>query len=84
MMMYEKQEDGNYQGLLFGHLDSPAKTSALPASKKESSEGHEVDCFLKSCGSLMKQKVINPNGLLQRMLEICCILGGTWNVYRSH
>lgn len=75
-MMYEKCEDGSYQGLLFGHSDFPAKMSLLRGNKKESSEEHGADYFLRLCGSLMKRKKINPDGLSLKTLKICYLLRG--------
>lgn len=75
-MMYEKCEDGSFQMLLFGRSDSPVKTSVLQESKKESSEEHGADYFLRLCGSLMKRKVINPDGLSLKTLKICYLLRG--------
>lgn len=75
-MMYEKCEDGSCQGLLFGHSDFPAKMSLLRGNKKESSEEHGADYFLRLCGSLMKRKKINPDGLSLKTLKICSLLRG--------
>lgn len=82
MKMCEKSEDGSYQMPLFGALDSHAKISVLQENKKESSKGQGVDYFLKLCGSLMKKKMINPNGLSVKMLEICSLLRGGWGFFR--
>lgn len=44
-MMYERCEDGSYQGLLFGHSDSPARMSLLRENKKALNEEHGADYF---------------------------------------
>lgn len=75
-MMYEKREDGKYQMLLFGRSDSHVKTSVLRESKKESKEERGAGYFLKLCGSLMKRKIINPDGLSLKTLKICSLLRG--------
>ena len=68
------QKKVNYQEPMCGHSDSHAKMLALPESSEASKEAQEVDCFLKSCGSLMKKKTINPSGLSLKMLRIYSLL----------
>ena len=80
--MYEKSEDGSCQMQLFGVLDSRVKTLVSPGNKKESDEAQGADYFLKLCGSLMKRKQINPNGLSLKTLKICSQLRGGWGFLR--
>lgn len=80
-MMYEKCEDGSFQGLLFGRSDFHVKMSVSQENKKESSEEHGADYFLKLCGSLMKRKIINPDGLSLKTLKICSLLRGGWGFF---
>lgn len=80
-MMYERCEDGSYQGLLFGHSDSHARMSLSQESKKALNEEHGADYFLRLCGSLMKQKRINPDGLSLKTLKICFLLRGGWGFF---
>ena len=61
---------------LFGVLDSHARIYPLQENKKELIEEQGVDYFLKLCGSLMKKKMINPNGLSQKTLKTCYLLRG--------
>lgn len=81
-MMYEKSEVGNCQLPLFGALDSHVKTLVLPENRKESDEEQGADYFLKLCGSLMKKKMINPNGLSVKTLKICYLLRGGWGFFK--
>ncbi len=81
-MMYENAEDGNCQLPLFGASDSHVKTSVSPENKKAWEEEQGVDSFLKLCGSLMKKKMINPNGLSLKTLKICSQLRGGWGFLR--
>ena len=81
-MMYENAEDGNCQLPLFGASDSHVKTSVSPENKKAWEEEQGADCFLKLCGSLMKKKMINPNGLSLKTLKICYLLRGGWGFLR--
>lgn len=67
---------------LFGVSDSHVKTSVLQESKKESDEEQGADYFLKLCGSLMKRKQINPNGLSQKTLKTCYLLRGGWGFFK--
>lgn len=67
---------------LFGVLDSRVKTLVSPGNKKESDEEQGADYFLKLCGSLMKKKMINPNGLSLKTLKICSQLRGGWGFLR--
>ena len=74
VMMLEKYEEVNCQEPMCGHSDSHAKMLVLPESSEASNEAQEVDCFLKSCGSLMRKKTINPSGLSLKMLRIYSLL----------
>lgn len=67
---------------LFGASDSHVKTSVSQENKKESGEEQGVDYFLKLCGSLMKRKQINPNGLSQKTLKTCYLLRGGWGFFK--
>lgn len=80
--MYEKSEVGSYQMPLFGASDSHVKTSVSQENKKESGEEQGADYFLKLCGSLMKRKQINPNGLSQKTLKTCYLLRGGWGFFK--
>lgn len=82
-MMYERCEDGSYQGLLFGHSDSHARMSLSQENKKALNEEHGADYFLRLCGSLMKQKRINPGGLSLKTLKICFLLRGGVGILHS-
>jgi len=73
-MMLEKYEEVNCQEPMCGHSDSHAKMLVSPESSEASKEAQEVDCFLKSCGSLMRKKTINPSGLSLKMLRIYSLL----------
>lgn len=81
-MMYEKSEGGKSQTPLFGASDSHVKTSVSPENKKAWEEEQGADYFLKLCGSLMKKKMINPNGLSLKTLKICSQLRGGWGFLR--
>lgn len=74
--MYEKDEGGNCQMLLFGASDFPAKMSVSQESNEALEEEHDLDSFMKLCASLTNAKKINPNGLSAKMLEIYCLLRG--------
>ena len=46
-MTYEKLKESNYQMSIFGPLDHPVKTSALPENRKDLLKVKEAPCSLK-------------------------------------
>lgn len=82
-MTLQQSMEMSYQKQMFGHLDSLAKTSQSQENSEDLKPEQEVDCFMKLCDSLTKQKKINPNGYCVKTLETCYQLMGGRNVQRS-
>lgn len=54
-MTYEKLKESNYQMPIFGLLDRPVKTSALPGNRKDLLKVKEAPCSLKLSDCLKKE-----------------------------